>query len=100
MPVPEASGATAMENSPEPLNPELAEKLDFLPQQQLATLQLERLQQMASRAYQHVESVRHRWDALGLDPSQIHALTDLHNYPFACKQDLEMVILMDCSPVH
>ena len=88
MPVPEASGATAMENSPEPLNPELAEKLDFLPQQQLATLQLERLQQMASRAYQHVESVRHRWDALGLDPSQIHALTDLHNYPFACKQDL------------
>ena len=77
-----------MENSSEPLNPELAEKLDFLPQQQLVTVQLERLRKMALRAYQRVDSIRCKWDALGLDPSQIRELADLSNYPFVCKQDL------------
>ena len=77
-----------MENSPEPLNPELAERLDFLPPSQLATLQLERLRQMALRAYRQVEFVRRRWDDLGIDPQQINDLSVLQDYPFTCKQDL------------
>ena len=67
--------AAAMENSPEPLNPELAERLDFLPPPQLATLQLERLREMALRAYRQVEFVQRRWDDLGLDPQQINDLS-------------------------
>lgn len=86
--MPKGLGPTSMENSSEPLNPELAEKLDFLPQQQLVTVQLERLRKMALRAYQRVDSIRCKWDALGLDPSQIRELADLSNYPFVCKQDL------------
>ena len=77
-----------MEISHEPLQPELAEKLDFIPRAQLIEVQLERLRKIASHAYQHVDSVRCKWDDLGLDPNHIKALEDLKNYPFVCKQDL------------
>ncbi len=77
-----------MGNSSEPLSSKVAEKLDFRPRQQLADLQLERLRKMAMHAYQQVESIRSKWDDLGLDPSKIRELADLRDYPFVCKQDL------------
>ena len=77
-----------MENNPEPLMPALAGKLDFVPREQLATLQLDRLRRMALRAYRQVETVQKQWDAHRLDPRQINDLAALQQYPFTCKQDL------------
>jgi len=77
-----------MEHSSQSLNPAHVETLDFLPPEELAAVQLDRLRQMAVRAYERVESVRQRWDDLGLDPQKIDSLSGLQEYPFTRKQDL------------
>jgi len=77
-----------MENSSQSLNPAHVETLDFLPPEELAAVQLDRLRQMAVRAYERVESVRQRWDDLGINPHKINSLSDLQEYPFTRKQDL------------
>jgi len=77
-----------MENSSQSLNPAHVETLDFLPPEELAAVQLDRLRQMAVRAYERVESVRQRWDDLGINPHKINSLSGLQEYPFTRKQDL------------
>ena len=77
-----------MEHSSQSLNPTHVETLDFLPPEELAAVQLDRLRHMAVRAYERVESVRQRWDELRLDPQKINSLSGLQEYPFTRKQDL------------
>jgi len=61
---------------------------DFLPLEQLQALQLQRLQGMVRRAYDHVALTRSRMDAQGVKPEDIRSLDDIVNLPFTTKADL------------
>jgi len=61
---------------------------DFLPLPQLQRLQLQRLQNIVRRAYDHVELFRRRMDERGLKPADLQALDDLAQLPFTDKGDL------------
>ena len=62
--------------------------LDYLPEEQLRALQLQRLQATVSRAYHHVSLMRQRMDALGIVPEDIRTLDDVRKLPFTDKNDL------------
>jgi phenylacetate-CoA ligase len=62
--------------------------MDFLPEEQLRALQLQRLRCTIERAYGNVELVRSRMDALGVKPSDIRTLDDIRRLPFMVKNDL------------
>jgi phenylacetate-CoA ligase len=55
---------------------------------QLATLQLERLQWSLRHAYENVEIYRHRFDEAGVHPDDCRSLPDLRRFPFTTKADL------------
>ncbi len=55
---------------------------------EMAALQLLRLQETVSRAYERVAFYRDRMDAIGLKPSDIKSLKDLEKIPFTVKNDL------------
>ena len=55
---------------------------------EMAALQLLRLQETVSRAYERVAFYRDRMDAIGLKPSDIKSLKDLEKIPFTIKNDL------------
>ena len=61
---------------------------DFLPLEQLQTVQLQRLKSMAQRAYNHVPLFRKRMDAAGLEPTDVRSLDDVTKLPFTVKTDL------------
>jgi phenylacetate-CoA ligase len=61
---------------------------DFMPAPQLRQLQLQRLQAVVSRAYDHVEVCRRRLDQLKVKPADIQTLEDLQRLPFTVKTDL------------
>jgi len=61
---------------------------DFLPREQLAALQLHRLQVTVSRAYDRVPLIRQRMDERGLKPDHIRTLGDCALLPFTLKHDL------------
>jgi len=61
---------------------------DFLPEEQLRALQLQRLRATVERAYGNVELMRGRMDALGMKPGDLRALDDIHRLPFTEKSDL------------
>ncbi len=61
---------------------------DFLPLPQLRDLQLQRLQAIVQRAYDHVALFRKRMDDRGLTPQDIRTLDDIAKLPFAEKTDL------------
>jgi len=61
---------------------------DFLPLPQLRALQLQRLQAIVKRAYEHVQLFRQRMDALGAGPQDINSLEDIGRLPFTVKTDL------------
>src|SRR5262245_34232063 len=54
----------------------------------LAALQLKRLQQTVERAYAAVAPVRRKLDAAGAQPDQIKTLADVTRLPFSTKADL------------
>ncbi len=54
----------------------------------LEKLQLQRLQATAARVYNHVPFYKKAFDALGVKPGAIKALSDLARLPFTTKQDL------------
>jgi len=62
--------------------------LDYLPQPQLRTLQLQRLQATVCRAYERVELFRHRMEERQLTPDDIRTLEDIALLPFSEKSDL------------
>ncbi|MEO8542599.1 MAG: phenylacetate--CoA ligase [Burkholderiaceae bacterium] len=59
-----------------------------MPREQLAQLQLERLQATVRSAYESVPLHRKRLDALGITPQDIRTLDDLARLPFSVKTDL------------
>ena len=61
---------------------------DFLPLQQLRTLQFQRLQSIVQRAYDHQKLFRSRMDERGLAPRDLQSLEDIAKLPFSFKSDL------------
>lgn len=61
---------------------------DFLPLPQLRTLQLQRLREMVTRAYENVPLFQERMNASGLKPLHLKTLEHLADLPFTVKTDL------------
>jgi phenylacetate-CoA ligase len=61
---------------------------DFLPREQLRGLQLQRLQAIVQRAYDHVPLFHQRMEAAGLTPPDLRSLDDVTQLPFTQKTDL------------
>src|SRR5947209_638703 len=55
---------------------------------EVAALQLPRLQRTLQHAYDNVELYRHRFDAAGVQPGDCRSLDDLQHFPFTVKADL------------
>ena len=62
--------------------------LDFLPEDQLRAMQLQRLRATVENAYGNVELMRRRMDACGLKPAGLKTLDDIQRLPFTQKSDL------------
>jgi phenylacetate-CoA ligase len=56
--------------------------------EELAELQLRRLQATLHHAYDHVEHYRRKFDAAGVRPEDCQTLADLARFPFTTKADL------------
>ncbi len=69
------------------LNDDLS-ALDFVRQDYLRELQLERLCKVIQHAYDHVELFRNRMKERNLVPDDIHSLADIAKLPFMVKADL------------
>jgi len=61
---------------------------DYIPREQLRTLQSQRLRQVVAQAYEHVSLYRQRMHKHGLTPAEIHGIDDVHKLPFTVKTDL------------
>ncbi len=55
---------------------------------EIAALQLQRLQATARRVYAHVPHYRQKFDAQGIHPDDLKTLDDLALFPFTSKEDL------------
>lgn len=55
---------------------------------ELSALQLDRLKQSLSHAYEHSRHYRASFDAAGVKPSDLRTLSDLSKFPFTTKSDL------------
>mgnify|MGYP001132333655 FL=1 len=55
---------------------------------EIAALQLQRLQATARRVYAHVPHYRQKFDAQGVHPDDLKTLDDLALFPFTSKEDL------------
>lgn len=64
------------------------EKIEILPREELAELQLERLQVTLNRAYAKVDFYRRRFEELGLLPEDIRSPDDLRRIPCTTAADL------------
>jgi phenylacetate-CoA ligase len=64
------------------------EPIEKASRDELQSLQLERLRQTLSHAYNNVPHYKAVFDAKGVHPSDLHALTDLEKFPFTSKNDL------------
>jgi phenylacetate-CoA ligase len=63
---------------------------ECMPREELAQLQLERLQATLNRVYKNVTCYRNKFNKLGIVPEDIHSLTDLTRLPFTTKADLHL----------
>ena len=61
---------------------------DYLPREQLAVIQLQRLQSVVIRAFDRVPLFRSRMEARGLGPDSVNSLADIAALPFTVKTDL------------
>ena len=64
------------------------EPIERASQDELQSLQLQRLRKTLERAYAHVAHYRAAFDARGVHPSDCKSLTDLAKFPFTTKGDL------------
>ena len=64
------------------------EPIEKAPRQELARLQLERLQWSLRHAYENVPHYRRKFDAAGVKPADCRRLEDLRRFPFTTKADL------------
>ncbi len=63
-------------------------QVETMPRDQLAGLQLEKLQAMVAHAYDNVAHYRRSFDAAGVTPDDLKSLADLARFPFTVKNDL------------
>jgi phenylacetate-CoA ligase len=63
---------------------------ECMPREELAQLQLERLQATLNRAYKAVTCYRRKFDDAGINPEEITSLSDLAKLPFTTKEDLRL----------
>ena len=63
-------------------------EIETMPREELKKLQSERLVWQVNRMYESVELFRKRMDEMGIKPSDIKSVDDLHKLPFSYKQDL------------
>jgi phenylacetate-CoA ligase len=61
---------------------------ECMDREELEQLQIERLQATLTRVYAHVPFYRKKFDAMGISPEDIGALSDLSRLPFTTKEDL------------
>ncbi|OYV00976.1 MAG: phenylacetate--CoA ligase [Burkholderiales bacterium PBB5] len=64
------------------------EPIETASRDEIAALQLQRLQATLQRAYDNVPHYRRAFDAAGVHPSDCKRLTDLAKFPFTTKKDL------------
>jgi len=64
------------------------EPIETATRDELAAVQLERLQWSVHHAYARVPHYRRKFDAAGVHPSDLKSLADLARFPFTTKQDL------------
>jgi phenylacetate-CoA ligase len=64
------------------------EAIEAASRDELAALQLERLQRTLRHAYANVERYRSAFDAAGVHPDDCRTLDDLRRFPFTTKDDL------------
>ncbi len=64
------------------------EPIERASRDEIAALQLERLQWSLAHAYNKVPHYRAKFDAHGVHPSELKTLADLAKFPFTVKQDL------------
>jgi phenylacetate-CoA ligase len=64
------------------------EPIERASQDELQSLQLQRLRQTLARAYENVPHYRQAFDAKGVHPSDCKTLRDLAQFPFTTKADL------------
>ena len=62
--------------------------MECMPREQLKAFQDSRLRDIVRRVYENVPFYRHKMQALGLTPSDIHGVDDIELLPFTEKQDL------------
>ena len=61
---------------------------ECMPRDELAQLQLERLQATLNRVYRNVAFYRKKFDEIGFQPEDLVELNDLGKLPFTCSRDL------------
>jgi len=66
----------------------LLDEVEKLSVPNLRLLQLKRLKQSLSHAYENSPSYRKKFDAHGVKPSDLETLADLKKFPFTAKEDL------------
>ncbi len=64
------------------------EPIETASRDEIAALQLARLKNTLSKAYEGVAHYRAKFDAAGVHPSDLRELADLARFPFTAKQDL------------
>ncbi len=64
------------------------EPIERASQDELQSLQLQRLRKTLADAYEHVPHYRRAFDASGVQPSDCKSLADLAKFPFTTKKDL------------
>jgi phenylacetate-CoA ligase len=62
--------------------------IECMDPEELAQLQLERLEATLSRVYRNVPYYRKSFDAIGFDPDELRAVDELRRLPFTTKADL------------
>ncbi|MEG0126936.1 MAG: phenylacetate--CoA ligase, partial [Clostridia bacterium] len=63
-------------------------ELETMPEGELRSLQLERLQTLCTYVYEHIPFYREAFDKAGVAPSDIKSLDDLVKLPFTIKQNM------------
>jgi phenylacetate-CoA ligase len=63
---------------------------ECMPREELAQLQLERLQATLNRAYKNVTCYRNKFNEAAIVPEDISSLSDLGRLPFTTKEDLRL----------
>ena len=64
------------------------EPIETASRDEVAALQLQRLQWSLKHAYDNVPHYRKKFDAAGVRPEDLKQLSDLAKFPFTTKQDL------------